>query len=176
MQQTKRHLTTSNGLDYEELTEFRSEWIRPQKDAKQKILSGYFDLLYYEHNAKLATQAGVMGLIVVSVAIIFVVFHEHAVATTVVLAVLGIGGFISQQSKYQRFSEYRHKIERELRHLGVGIDDELLREGTGERTELGKLCDYPVSGLGIVCPVHAEKLTVVGRPPVYALANDNVYR
>lgn len=175
MSDAKRFLPDGTGLTYEEIVDFPSECIRPEKGNKRTILSGYFDLLYYEHRQQLAIRYAAMSAMLVVVAVLFVVLHEHALATAIVVALVGIANAILGHRQSTRFSNYRNTLERELRRLGVGIRHEQLTESTVDSTEWGKLHPYPVSGLGIVRPVSAKDCAVWG-DRVYALANDKVYR
>jgi hypothetical protein len=175
MPSAKRFLPTGIGLSYEEISDFPGECIRPHKNDKQTILSGYFDLLYYEYREQLAVRYAAMSGMLVLAAVLFVALQEHVVATAVVLAFIGIANAIQGHRKSKRFSTCRHTVERELRRLGIGIEHEQLTDNIVESTEWGTLHEYPVSGLGVVRPVNAEKLTVWG-DRVFALADDKVYR
>jgi len=173
MPRTKYFLPTGIG-SYEEISDFPPECIRPQRSDKLTILSGYFDLLYYEYRQQLAIRYAAMSAILVLVAVLFIVLQDHVMATAAVLALAGIANAVQGQRESNRFSKYCRTLERELRHLGVGIERDQLTDNTIESTEWGTLHQYPVSGLGIVRPVNTEKLTVWG-DRVFALANDKVY-
>src|SRR5258708_22830673 len=119
MSDAKRFLLDGTGLTYEEIVDFPSECIRTEKGNKRTILSGYFDLLYYEHRQQLAIRYAAMSAILVVVAVLFVVLHEHALATAIVVALVGIANAILSHRQNARFSNYLNTLERELRRLAV---------------------------------------------------------
>ena len=175
MPSAKRFLPTAIGLAYEELADFPRECVRPRRSDKRTIVSGYFDLLYYEHREQLAVTYAVLSSLLVLVAVLFLMLQDHVVATALVLALIGVANAILGHLRAKRFADYRHRIERELRPLGVGVEHRQLTDNVVESTEWGALHDYPVSGLGIVKPVNADTLAVWG-DRVFALADDKVYQ
>lgn len=175
-----RFLPDGSGFTFEEIREFPECCIHLAKENKNQILSGYFDLLYYEYRERAALGNVTVSAMIVLVAILFVVFHEHALATAIVLSLLGIGSAIVQSLESQQFAKYRESIQGELKSLGVGIRHEqlhtLISFSRGDSSgRWGKIHSYPISGLGVVRPVNFESHAIWG-DHVFALSNDNVYR